>query len=352
MLNVKENITCVVITDKRPSLVNLPVRVNIWIRPECQRAQFDVLKKARPSILFLQSDGGRNDKEWDAIYKNREIFNKEIDWNCTVYKIFADHNYGLYSMGKIVADYIWSKVDRCLFLEDDQIPSVSCFSYHAELLERYKEDLRIECICSFNPLGIYEKCTSDYFFSRQGSIWGSSYWRDRYQSRSGDFKKSDDPYILYLLKQRTRYNKTAWKRLNAYLKHERYEGHVAGSEFYTEFSMYGHNRVQVVPQKNLLSYRGDTSNSTHASENRFLPKSVRKIYGMKSYELEFPLKHPTFVIPDVYFEKKRNRVIGHNTPLISFFRRLEIVFYYIKSGNFSIVYNKTIARFKGGNYES
>ena len=49
-------------------LVDIPVRINIWIRPECQRRQFEVIKKARPSILFIQSDGGRNDEEWQAIY--------------------------------------------------------------------------------------------------------------------------------------------------------------------------------------------------------------------------------------------------------------------------------------------
>ena len=58
----------------KPYLVDVPVRVNIWIRPKCQRKQFEVLKQARPSIMFLQSDGGRNDKEWEAIHKNRKNF--------------------------------------------------------------------------------------------------------------------------------------------------------------------------------------------------------------------------------------------------------------------------------------
>ncbi len=51
----------------------MPVKTNIWIRPECQRAQFEVIKKARPSILFLSSDGGRNDQEWEAMKNNRHI---------------------------------------------------------------------------------------------------------------------------------------------------------------------------------------------------------------------------------------------------------------------------------------
>ena len=118
-------------------LVDVPVRINIWIRPECQRKQFEVIKKARPSILFLISDGGRNEKEWEAIYENRKIFETEIDWDCTIHKIYEEENQGLYAMGAKVANYIWERVDRCIFLEDDHIPSVSFFQYCADLLEKY-----------------------------------------------------------------------------------------------------------------------------------------------------------------------------------------------------------------------
>ena len=350
-MKTNDNVSCVVYTNKRPALVNIPVRVNIWIRPECQRAPFEVLKKACPSVIFLQSDGGRNETEWDAIRRNREIFDNEIDWNCTIYKFYEDHNNGLYAMAHKVQSFIWTKVDRCLFLEDDQIPSVSCFAFHAELLERYKNDLRIQCICSMNQLEVYSECTSDYFFSRQGSIWGCSYWRDRVQIRDL-FKQANDPYTLNLLKQRTRHNKTAWRRLNAYLKQDKYDGHVAGSEFFIEFSMYGHNMVQIVPKKNMLSYVGDTENSEHASERSLLPKAVRRMYGMKAYELDFPLKHPVFVIPDISFEQRRNRIVGHNTPIRSFLRRIETTFYYVRAGKTKKAINKLINRLKGGKNES
>ena len=67
-------------SELKPYLVDVPVRVNVWIREECQRKQFEVLKQARPSIMFLISDGGRNEKEWEAIKNNRAIFDNEIDW--------------------------------------------------------------------------------------------------------------------------------------------------------------------------------------------------------------------------------------------------------------------------------
>ncbi|MFR2205318.1 MAG: hypothetical protein ACLS5X_06305, partial [Eubacterium sp.] len=92
----------------KPYLVDVPVRINIWIRPECQRKQWDVIKQARPSVLFIQSDGGRNEKEWKAILQNRKMIEDELDWDCKVFKIYKDENQGLYRMAKITAEVIWN----------------------------------------------------------------------------------------------------------------------------------------------------------------------------------------------------------------------------------------------------
>ena len=69
----------------KPYLVDVPVKINIWIREECQKRQWEIIKKARPSILFIQSDGGRNESEWKAINNNRKLIDNGIDWECTVY---------------------------------------------------------------------------------------------------------------------------------------------------------------------------------------------------------------------------------------------------------------------------
>lgn len=306
-------------------LVDVPVRVTIWIRPDCQRKQFEVLKLARPSILFLQSDGGRNDCEWEAIRKNREMFENEIDWECTVYKIYEDKNIGLYSMGKKCSCFIWEKVDRCIFLEDDQVPSVSFFQYCAELLEKYKDDYRISCICGMNHLGKCDDVTSDYFFSRQGSIWGMAYWKRTYESRRSCFKYADDPYIMNLLDQRTRHNKIFKKRYIAYSKQTHYEGHVPGGEFFHEFAMYGYNQLQIIPKVNLISNIGCTVDATHSDSLHLMPRGLRKVYNMETYEMTFPLEHANYVIPDVQYEKKRNRIMAYNYPFIFVCRKIERV---------------------------
>lgn len=305
----------------KPFLVDVPVKVNIWIRPECQRKQFEVLKEARPSILFIQSDGGRNEKEWAAIYENRKLFDEGIDWDCTIYKIYEDHNNGLYAMGRKMREVIWKRVDRCIFLEDDILPSVSFFRYCAELLERYKDDLRIDCICGMNHLGVSENVTADYFFSRQGSIWGTATWKRSVEMRDPNLSYKDDPYVVELLKQRTANRPAMKKEIFGYMNDPYFYGHPAGSEFFHSFAMYGYNQLQIIPKVNLISNIGCTENSAHSDSLKNLPRGIRKIFNMKTYEMDFPLKHTDFVIPDIAYEKKRNRIMGHNAPFVSFYRK-------------------------------
>lgn len=316
----------------KPYLVDVPVRVNIWIRPECQRRQLEVLQKARPSILFIQSDGGRNEREWEAIRTNRKMIDEGIDWECTVYRLYEDHNNGIYGMGKKISELIWKTVDRCIFLEDDILPSVSFFQYCADLLEKYKDDQRIEVICGMNHLGKCEEVQSDYFFARQGSIWGTATWKRTIEERA-NFDYAKDPYTMKLLRQRTKGNSIIWDRLNAYAKQEKYEGHIAGGEFWIEFNMYAQNRLQIIPRVNLVSNIGCTDDALHAETLDQMPRGKRKWFNMETYELDFPLKHPRYIMPDVEYEKKRNKIMRHNMPFGRFMWSVERGFIKLRSGH-------------------
>ena len=316
--------------DVKPYLVDVPVRVNVWIRPECQQKQFAVLKQARPSIMFLISDGGRNEVEWEAIRQNRALFDEQIDWDCTVYKLYEDHNNGLYTMARKGADLIWSKVDRCIFLEDDQLPSVCYFRFCAELLEKYKDDTRITAIAAMNHAGVWERASADYFFCERGAIWGLATWKRSFAYRENAFAYGDDPYVFNLLKQRTKHVPVFSKRMQMYAKQEVYGGHVAGGEFYQSFNVYAHNQLFIVPKYNMMCNIGCTADSAHASEFALLPKAIRRIFNMKTYEYEFPLKHPQYMVPDADYRELEDRTLATGRPLRTFKRRIEVFFLVIR----------------------
>lgn len=303
-------------------LVDVPVQINIWIRPEMQRRQFEVIKKAKPSILFIISDGGRNEEEWQKIKYNRTIYDNEIDWECQVYKLYKQENNGLYAMLKEMHEFIWEKVDRCIFLEDDTIPSVSYFRFCAEMLEYYKDDKRVFMVCGVNQLGISENVNSDYFFSRYGAIQGTAMWKRSYD-QFNDFDYKNDTYIMDLLKRKTGRNKEHWKEIDSVAKYGTYSGHVPADEFFFTFSNYGQNQVLIIPKKNLICNIGVGSDAEHGDSLKRLPKAIRQIYHMRTYELEFPLKHAKYMIPDEKYEKERNKILGVGHPFIRFLRKLE-----------------------------
>ena len=320
-------------------LVNVPVAIYIWIRPECQRRQFEIIREARPSILFLLSDGGRNDEENLSIAQNRNLFESGIDWECTVYKVFENRNLGLYSFGKKAHQAVWEIVDRCIFLEDDILPSLSFFKYCENLLEKYKDDTRICQICGMNHLGTYAVCNKDYFFSRQGAIWGYAKWRRVYQTFYDEayFK---DSYVLNLLKDSTRENKLFWKRVMGYRVNRYFEGHPAGPEYFFEFCIYGQHQVQIIPRVNLISNIGATADSAHADELNCLPRRIRNLFNMKIFDLNFPLKHPEYVVLDENYARKVERVMGFNHPLVLAYYKLQRLLLLVCHGKFEKIIKK------------
>jgi hypothetical protein len=310
--------------DMKAYLVDVPVLLFVFIRPSSLKCVFDVIKEARPSKLYLVSDGPRPGKPDDIekIAESRKIV-EEIDWECKVYQFYSDENHGLYSMVREALDWVFYYEDRCIFLEDDVVPSLSFFQYCAELLERYKDDLRVNMICGTNHLGEYKEPNTDYFFSQAASIWGFALWRRTYEAFY-DNTYGEDNYILDRVKENAKGYKEFAKALEGYYQNESYGGHIAGPEFYLRFVICSQNKVNILPKYNMISNIGFCKGSTHAADElRIMPKGVQKMFQMKTYEYIFPLNHPSYLVADKKFEKKILRIVGRNDPFVKFYRRCE-----------------------------
>lgn len=333
--------------EKKSFLADVPVQVNIWTRPRCQRKQFDVIKQARPSILILQSDGGRNESEWEAIRENRRIYDEEVDWECTIHRLYEDHNNGMYAMGKKTAQFIWSHYDRCVFLEDDHIPAVSFFRFCAELLEKYKDDTRVNLICGANQLEHNEDCTSDYFFSRAACISGTATWKRVIDNKDLSFSYGQDPYIMKLLKQRCHNNVILWKQIKGYAVDSHFGGHIAGSEFHYGLAFMAQNQLCIIPKNNMMCCIGTGDDATHGIDKRIMEKSIAALYDMPTYEVTFPLKHPTYIIPDEFHAKKIFRIFGNGYPLLTCWRKLVYWAKLIRYGKFNYIFSKARVKLSG-----
>ena len=74
---------------------------------------------------------------------------------------------------------------------------------------------------------------------------------------------------------------------------------------------------------------------------------------MKTYEMTFPLTHPHYVIADLEYERKRNRILAFNHPIVKAYRKCESLILNIKAGNMQRIYSKfsTIRKRIAGEYK-
>ena len=322
----------------KPFLVDVPVAIQAFVRPQMLAKQWEVIKQARPSILFIRSDGPREtvptDKE--LIMQSRAVV-EEVDWDCQVYRMYEDKNIGMYGMSDKYTPVIWSKVDRCIFLEDDQVPAVSFFQFCAELLEKYKDDLRIDRITGVNLCEKWEDTPDDYFFARVPASSGVATWRRSTEGRDKAFTYANNPYAMAYIK-----NNVPWylkKQFVSFAETGTYANHKPGGEFFVRYAEYLQNRLLIVPKYNMIANNGIGAGATHTGSQKSMPKRLQKQYGMKTYEFDFPLKHPVFVFPDRKFEKEREKQLGVASRWQSFWRSIERTLRLIFTGNLKRIFN-------------
>lgn len=304
--------------------IDVPVLLIFFNRPGCFSKVFEQVKTARPSKLFLYQDGAREGNEKDAIgvEKCREIAS-DIDWDCEVHTKYQEKNYGCDPSEYIAQTWALSYVDRCIVIEDDVVPDQSFFPYCAELLERYKDDDRVNMICGMNSLEKWETPYS-YLFTETGSISGWATWKRVVDEWEPKYDILDDEFNrkkLDIYMNSPGFNLSSrWKTWEKY----RAEG-VEHYEAILGINQYVQNRLNIVPAVNLVSNIGNTTEGgTHSVDDvALIPKGLRKIFTLKKYAMSFPMKHPKYMINDIDYQKALYRVMGSGHPCVQFYRKIE-----------------------------
>ncbi len=154
-----------------------PVAFMVFNRPEPTRRTFARIREARPRQLFVVADGPRPDRPDDAAKCEsvREIV-AAVDWDCEVYREYADVNLGCKKRIGTGLDWVFSQVDRAIIVEDDCLPNLDFFSYCDELLERYADDTRVAVITGDNFQHGQVRGDGSYYFSKYNHVWGWATW--------------------------------------------------------------------------------------------------------------------------------------------------------------------------------
>lgn len=337
----------------KPYLVDVPVMIMVWCRPKLQKLQFDVIRQARPSRLFIVSDYGRNAQENSQIEESRKIL-EVVDWECEIHRLYWNENQGMYATGRYSQKYFWNHVEYGIFLEDDIIPAVSFFRFCQELLMKYKDDKRILGICGMNHLEEYDSPSGDYFFAHVASIWGIAYWKRTYDSFE-NYQETIDSYTIREVSKIANKDTYFCKAMRGYAEKDVWDGHVAGPEFYLSLNVYAGNQLWIVPKKNMISCYGCESGSTHAVDSiKKMAKGDAQMFCMKTYDLNKDIMHPNYVFPDLTYEKKMKRATAWHHPIVAKHRRIVGICKRLYYGDGKILWNNFIKRIrkKGKVYEN
>ena len=295
--------------------IDVAVLCIFFARPEQFKQSFETVKKARPRVLLLWQDGPREGRDDDIenIKKCREIA-EDIDWECEVHKNYHEQNMGCDPSTHLSHKWAFSIVDKCIVLEDDVIPSQSFFSFCKELLDRYENDERIDRICGQTLYGGIEDKRYSYFFSRSGSSIGWASWRRVAESWESDYSFLEDEYFLDLAKKRYGHKSISKSVVN--VKKRKKEG-IPYWENIVGYRTLFNSGLVIYPTVNMIENVGTSENATHAPQNiAELPKDIQQIFVTPAQEIEFPLKHPKYIIDDYHYFEKRMKNLRP-----TFFRR-------------------------------
>lgn len=301
--------------------IDVAVLCIFFARPEQFQQSFDCVKKVRPHILLLWQDGPRDNRKDDIenINKCRDIVDS-INWNCDVYYNYHEKNMGCDPSTFLSHKWAFSIVEKCIILEDDILPSKSFFYFCKELLDKYEKDERIDRICGQTLYGGIPDKRFDYFFGRSGSSWGWASWRRVAETWEPDYNFLNDPYYLDLGRERfghKRYDKNV-----CMAKQRRAEGKPYW-EYILGFRTTLESGLVIYPRVNMIENCGLSSNATHAPDNlRELPRVVQKMFNTQAEEIQFPLKHPPYIIEDYHYFYKMMKVLSP-TKFERFRRRIE-----------------------------
>jgi len=239
-----------------------PILFLIYNRPDTTAKVLEVIKAVKPKYLYIAADGPREGNKEDII--KCEIVRKNvlenIDWDCEVKTLFREKNIGCGKSVSSAITWFFENVEEGIILEDDCIPSLSFFSYCANLLERYRNNNDIYVIGG-NNFQDRKWGKASYYFSAYGHIWGWATWRrawNKYDYELSNIKEEDFINVLkkYFYGKRER---SHWLNIFKIMKNKL----IDTWDYQWTFTQWYNKGINIVPNVNLVCNVGFNDYATH-----------------------------------------------------------------------------------------
>jgi hypothetical protein len=267
-----------------------PVAFLIFNRPDLTKIVFEAIAKVKPKQLFVVADGPRFAAEAEKCEQARAVIDR-VDWECDVSTNYSEKNLGCGRRPASGIDWVFSKVEEAIFLEDDCLPVKSFFFFCQELLERYRDDHRIMVIGGNNFQSGQKRSAYSYHFSKYSGCWGWASWRRAWEYFDYEMKtwpEFKQAGILEMVCEDT-YEHKFWTKVFDSM----YENSAQKDiwDYQWKYACWSQNGLAIEPSVNLVANLGlGRSDATHTTNKNPLLKQISKTQEIGE------IKHPPFVV--------------------------------------------------------
>lgn len=267
--------------------MDVPLVILAFNRPAHTRRLLEALAEVRPSRLFVVADGPRAGHPDDAARcaEVRALF-ENLPWTVEITRDFAAENLGLRKRVSTGLSAVFAAVPEAIVLEDDCIPHPTFFTFCAEMLVRYRDDVRVGVITGDNFQPQPFDCGASYYFSRYPHCWGWATWRRAWahfdEAMTAWPARRDAGWLDCIFPGRPR-AAAYWQQMFS-ATHSR---KLSSWAFGWTFACWAAGLLTVTPRVNLVENIGHDADGTHTKDSeRRVPKAAA---------LDFPLTHPAEV---------------------------------------------------------
>lgn len=287
--------------------LNTAVLFLVFNRLDTTQQVFQSIRQAQPPRLYIAADGARKDKEGEAekVQAIRDYILENIDWSCEVKTLFREENLGCGESLNQAISWFFDYEEYGIIIEDDCLPVQSFYWFCEEILLKYINDDRIGIVVGTNHISEEFALDKDYSFTKYKACWGWASWRRawKYMDFSMQWRASTQAADIIRNMGPGRKTIKYYKEALKYIDNKQ----VDTWDWHWFFSLSAQNQLCVFPKYNLVSNLGFGDDATHTFGTA--PTAFLKVK-----DLNFPLKHPDFVLADfrydICYEKKVIKIQG------------------------------------------
>ena len=215
---------------------------------------------AEDSVLYIFSDGPKNNYDVGEINKVRAILNR-LDGFRSVKIFSSDENKGLANSVINGVDEVLKHHDRVIVVEDDLVTSPNFLDFMNQALNFYAEDMKVASVSGFTlPLSNIS-IQSDYYFGYRASSWGWGTWKKVWQSVDWGLSDVDGFF-------NDRESRKMFRRGGSYLVKmlsDQLRGNIDSWAIRFCYHQFQNNMVTVYPSVSKARNIGFKKNATHTS---------------------------------------------------------------------------------------